>query len=289
MKGHKKFKIIIEDESRLQNVASWSLSPAKIALLIALAIILMLVVGYLFVLLTPAKNLIPGYFRASQRAATEQALLRADSLMDNWRRNEIYLQNLRQVFDIQRLPSDSLNASRNTESFSPDSLMPASAEEQRFAKMMQDREKFNVSVKASLSAEGMLFYPVSDEGVITLNSRDSYSAHVAMPADGTVMSIADGSILACYYDNASNGYALILQHDNGFVSRYAGLGTPLVGQSDIVSGGQVLSLSPKAPAGHPAEIIVELWHNGNALKTYEYISTHKMRSMENPESFPETP
>lgn len=289
MKGHKKYKITIEDESRLQTIASWRLTPLKIVGLAVPALLLMLVIGYLFVLLTPAKNLIPGYFRASERAATEQALLRADSLMDNWRRNEIYLENLKQVFDIERIPTDSINASRNTETFSPDSLLPASAEEVRFAKMIQEREKFNVTVKASLSAEGMLFYPISDEGVVTLESRDKYAANIILPKDGAIMALADGSVLARYFDAASGGYSLILQHDNGFVSRYSGLGSLLVGQSDIVTGGQILSKAPLASSGHPAGITVELWHNGNALKPYDYITTKRAYLPDGTDALPQNP
>lgn len=88
MKSRKRFRISIEDESRLQNIASFSFSPLKIAMLIFGAILSAIILGFLFVLLTPAKNLIPGYFRPDRRAATEQALLRVDSIAEAYRANK---------------------------------------------------------------------------------------------------------------------------------------------------------------------------------------------------------
>ena len=280
MRLHKKFKITIEDESRLQDIASWSLTPARIWGILFAALLLTLAVGYLFVLLTPVKNLIPGYFRESQRAASIEAMLRVDSIAEAYRRNEAYLANMRMVLDINRAPADSVSASGALKVFSPDSLLPQSQEEAKFAKMMQEREKFNISVVASMAAEGMLFYPVSDEGVPALESRDSYASRIILPTSASVMAIADGSVLACYYDQKSKGYALLMQHDNGFVSRYSGLGTPVVGQSDIVSGGQIISLSPKPRNAQPIEITVELWHNGTPVKPYDFIVSGKRRPAE---------
>lgn len=274
MKPRRIFKISISDESRLQTLASLTLTPAKAVALVVAAILLVLLIGYLFVLLTPVKTLIPGYFRESQRAASEQALMRVDSIREAYRRNEAYVANLREVLDAGRPAADSRHREEPASGIAADSLLPPSAEETGFVHTMQEREKFNISVVAPMAAEGMLFYPVTDEGVVTHASRQSRRAHVALPAGASVMAVADGVVIGRFYDHESEGYTLLLQHDNGFVSRYAGLGSPLVGQSETVLGGQVLSLPPTGRAGRPTEIIVELWHNGVALKPYDYISSH---------------
>lgn len=283
MKASRRFKITVEDESRLQDIASFSLSPLKIILIIFGGLLFSIIIGYLFVLLTPAKNLIPGYFRASQRAASEQALLRVDSLMEAYRVNEAYMANLREVFDVNRVPEDTVAVASSAGTFSPDSLMPASAAENRFAAMMQDREKFNI-VKASIASEGMLFYPISEDGIVTSASRNAYAVRMVLPANSAVAALADGVVLASYYDPPGKGYSIIMQHDNGFVSRYSSLRSPLVKQSESVAGGKIIALSPLSPAGKASEITVELWHDGIHIKPYEFISRHHRRPNLEPES-----
>lgn len=284
MRIHRKFRITITDESRLQDVFSRTLSPRGIWL-IALAVFLFtLALGYLFVLITPLKTLIPGYFHESQRAASIEAMLRVDSISEAYKRNEAWIANMRTVMDINRTKSDSMVSSCALKTFSPDSLLPQSQEEARFVKMMQEREKFNISVVASMAAEGMLFFPASDEGVPALESRESYISRISLPSGASVMAIADGSVLAQYYDYKSRGYSILMQHENGFVSRYSGLGNPLVGQGDIVSGGEVICLAPRPAAGKPIEISVELWHNGSPVKPYDYLFTGRPHPIAEPSS-----
>lgn len=148
---------------------------------------------------------------------------------------------------------------------------------------MQEREKFNI-VKASMAAEGMLFYPVSNEGIVTGASRNAYAAEIAMPVDASVMAMADGVVIATYFDPQSKGYAIIMQHDNGFVSRYSALRTLMVKQSESVPGGKVIALSPLPPAGKSSQIKVEIWHNGIHVKPYEFISSHRRLSAMEKES-----
>ena len=270
----KKYRLILEDEARIQTIGSWTLTPARIWISALAVLAAVLAVGFLFVLLTPVKTLIPGYFRASQRAATEQAMLRVDSVMEAYSRNEAYVANLREVFDADRTPRRrDVSAEATAAGFSPDSLMPSSPEEMRFARMMQEREKFNIAVAAPLAAEGMLLYPVSDEGIVTPESRNSTTARLILPEGTSVMAIADGAVLSVGYDRSEHGYAVIMQHDNGFVSRYAGLGSPLIGKGELVSGGQVISLAPGGGASSPPQITVEMWHDGQPLPPYRYISS----------------
>lgn len=271
MRIKRRYKITIEDESRLETLARWSLTPRMIALLTGVAVVGIFIIGFIFVLLTPAKQLIPGYYRPSQRAASEEALLKVDSIRDAYRANDIYMANLLAVLDSERTPTDSVAAGHHNATATQDSLLPTSAEETQFIRAMQEREKFNISILAPMAAEGMLFYPVADTGVVTQDSRDSYSTKIAIAKGTEIMALADGVALAVYGDPFHGGYSIILQHPNGFVSRYSGLGTPLVGQSDMVAGGGIIALAPNTPASKSQYINVEMWHNGNPLVPYRYV------------------
>ena len=287
MRVHRKYKIIIEDENTLESMASWSLTPLKLCVLGLSLGIISVFLGFLFVLLTPAKTHIPGYFQESERTMTEEALLKVEDLNEKKLMNQAYLANIINLLDPDYAGNDSLTSSPLSSRLPYDSLLPASAEEKRFVSRMQNREKFNISsVRSSMAAEGMLFYPVSEDGVQTQESRGSDKAVMILPANTSVMAMADGVVIARYYDDASGGFSIILQHDNGFTSRYSGLGSPLVAQGDIISGGEILSLSRTPGVRNATEVSIELWHNGIPLKPYGYINSH--RHLSPPPSAPES-
>ena len=274
MKPRRIIKLTLSDESRLQQIGSVTITPLKGIVACLVVMLTILAVGFLLVLLTPLKTLIPGYFRESERAATEQALLRVDSIREAYRRNEAYVANIHERLNTTRAPKAAQSSASAPRPIAADSLLPPSAAETSFARVMQEREKFNISVVAPMAAEGMLFYPVSDEGIVTHLSRNARQARVSLPAGASVMSVADGVVIASYAGVTPRSHTLIVQHDNGFVSRYSGLGSPLVGEGEFVLGGQVLCQSPSAPSGRPIEIVVELWHNTVPLIPYDYISSH---------------
>ncbi len=271
------FRLSLEDETRLQTVASHSFSGPALACIIAGVAVSLMALGALLMAFTPLRSFIPGYFRESEREATQDAIMKLDSLQAAYNRNALFLANIHSVLDTDRQPSDSLAFTRTTAVFTADSLLPRSAEESKFAAMMQEREKFNIGVLASMAAEGMLMYPVCDEGVATKDSRNAYTVKINVPLRSSIMAIADGVVIAVYYDPALRANVLLTQHDNGFVSRLSGVGKFLVGQGDPVKGGEIISESPYPKAGNPSIIEISLWHNGSPVKPYEYILGRRYR------------
>lgn len=73
MKTRTRYKLTIEDESRLENVAIFSASPLKWALLVLSGAICILLAGGVLVSVTPARYLLPGYLKESERTATTGA------------------------------------------------------------------------------------------------------------------------------------------------------------------------------------------------------------------------
>ncbi len=272
VKRHKKYRITVEDESCLENIGQWTVRPRIIPVAAVIALICSIVIGFVFVLLTPAKRLIPGYYQPSQRAASEEAMLRVDSVMNAYERNNAYLSNILSIFSDERKAADSIGVTSLLTTLTPDSLLPVSSEETKFNRGMQEREKFNIAIVAPIAAEGMLFYSISEDAVVTAETRDTELAHVILPGHSPVMAMADGVIIDISGSPASGGYNIILQHNNGFVSKYSGLGSLVTGAGDPVTGGQVVGLSANHGAQKPSYIGVRMWHNGNPLIPYKYIS-----------------
>lgn len=272
MKPRKLYKITVSDEARLDNIFARTFSVPMLLVSVTVFLLFSAALGFLIVIATPLKSLIPGHLGDSQRAATENAIMRVDSLRDAYALNEQYIANIKSILGgpVNRQDTSSV-APGAIFSISADSLLPKSIEEERFVSSMQNHVAFNISRRASIAAEDMMLYPVSPDGIVAQESLDSYSAHVLLPGNASVLAIADGRVLASYYDVKSKKYVIIAQHDRGFVSKISGLPIPFVGNGDELSGGEAIAVM--TPAGNnPVEISVELWFDGVPVKPYDYIA-----------------
>jgi len=268
----KDYWLILDDEAHLERVARMRLTPMRVVIIAVCALIISCMLGFIITAATPLKYLLPGYLEESQRAAGEETMLRLDSLRTAYDRNTAYISNLRSILNDSRSPqADSLEMSLNSNRVVSDSLMGAGSRETDFVKQMREREKYNISILAPLSAEGILFYPPSEDGVISNDTRAQVRAHLLIPAGSTVSAVADGTVLSV--SNSISGATIIIQHPKGFVSRLTGLQTPLIGEGDRIYGGQAIALSP-APSKIKGrgEVYLEMWHNGNPLIPDEYIT-----------------
>lgn len=267
-----KYLLIVEDQSRLEKVASrrFSIFSAIVAALIVMVVAM--IPCFALIMLTPLHNLLPGYMKDSERALTEENIMRIDSLRVTYEHNEAYLNNLLTVFDTSRKPSDSTMRATAVNNLTPDSLFMASAAEKKFNAAVNQREKYNISVLAPLNAEGMTFYSVSNDGTISSDSRQSHRAVIFLSADSPVVSIADGRVIEVT-DSPSEGASVIMAHSKGFISRLSHLGRVFAEPGDFIEGSQVLAL-PKANTGRDqSKVILEMWHNGTRLIPWKYVGT----------------
>lgn len=270
MRKHTRYKIAIEDESRLETVASHTASSGKWIFMGAAAAVAVMALGAFLVFLTPVRTLLPGYLKESERAAGEMQILRLDSLKMAYETNALFLDNIINVLNPVDTPIDT-TAAPSTVPLSPDSLLPTSEEELKFVEMMRERDKYNISVVAPLAAESLMFSPVNEESVFTESSKNALRGEVILARGVPVTAIADGTVIAVSQSIREGGSNIIIQHPKGFLSRLSRLGTVIVGTGDKVTGGQVIALPGKGNARKGELIYVEMWHNGEPLVPYEYI------------------
>ena len=269
MKLRTRFKLTVEDESTLENRLTVSASVLKWVLVGVAGMLLAMACGAFLLLVSPAKRLLPGYLKESERAASEMQHLRLDSLHNAFLNNERYIDNVMEILEGRPISPDT--AARIPSSGS-DSLLPPSVEERRFVSLIRDREKYNVSVIAPLTAESMMFNPINDESIISKASKGKRKAEIILAKGSTVAAIADGRVISVSQSvREGGGSAVIIQHPKGFLSRCSRLGSVLVEVGDEVTGGQIIAVQNTANALKEEIVSVELWHNGTPLSPSDYI------------------
>lgn len=267
----RRYKVTVEDESHLTNVITRRFNLLGVSCIILILTVFAFCIAGLIIFFTPLRSLLPGYMQETQRSATEEELLRLDSLTEVFEQDRAFIDNFLKVTDTDRTPTDSASAVATLRPANGDTLLTASKAEKAFVAKMEENERFNVSVLSPLAAENLNFYPVSSEGIFTNESRSQTEGKIIMPADGNVSSAADGTVIAVYYSAPERGYVINVQHNHGFVSSYSHLGSPLVALGDEVNGGQVIASNPSPDSRGTRWIKTRLWHNGLPLTPYDYL------------------
>ena len=186
MKRHPKFHLKLENESTLSNLLDIKMSRLGLVALITFVVAVMFLLAGVVIMISPLKTLLPGYMKQSERSATEESILRLDSIQSVYATTQAYLANIMRTIDTDRVPDDSVREADEIREFSSDSLLPASPQEKRFVSAMAERERFNISVLAPLAAEDMMFSPISDTGVFTTASKTDNLGQVLMAPDEPV-------------------------------------------------------------------------------------------------------
>lgn len=266
MKAKKRYRIAIEDESRLRQVASVIVTPTKLWGAGILSLILLIACTGLIIMATPIRTLMPGYLKKGERAEAKEGLLRIDSMRDASRINSLYINNILTLLDTDRTPTDSLLKVTTPNELPPDSLLPASPREIEFITHMKDREQYNVGILAPLAADQLRIYPLATGAAVADQSQNAIKPRILTPKGSPICAAADGRVIAIQNPAPEGGSAIVIQHANGFASRYSHVGTPTISPGSHVDGGSVIAHGATGGAIGPGFFFVEMWYDGNSVE-----------------------
>ena len=174
MKIKKRYRLIVTDESRLQDVWSLRLTTRRGILLSVGVVLAAVVLAAVLIMVTPLRSLLPGYMKEHQRADFIEALLKLDSLQNEYDRNQAFLRNITLVFDTDRVPTDSASMTKPDSVNVVDTIMPTSVEEQEFIKMMKEREPaYRRIANVTVEVDGKNVDQICDEIIASAEGNES--------------------------------------------------------------------------------------------------------------------
>lgn len=267
MKKKQRYSISFYDESRLEQKWKFRFSRGGGLLLFVALFLGMVMAGALAVSLTPARSLLPGYLQKEDRNTAEEMLLRLDSLQKEMDTRQKYISNLLAIFDGNRDPRDTILTQAPVRGLTAsDSLLGPSQREQDFVKMMREQERTRHRDGLKSVESGATFFPVAGASVVTSDSRSGLKARIAVARGEEICAIADGTVVAAYRASHEPGQILIIQHTNGYLSRYSRLGRTLVGIGEKVDGGETIAMPPSGRGVNGDYIELEMWFRGDPVK-----------------------
>lgn len=268
------FRLQLTDASTHQRL--WSLRFTKPVMLVASisSVVIVLVAIFCLIAFTPIRTFIPGYPDAQSRRQAVQNTLRIDSLQTRILQWELYTENLRRVVageDPIRL--DTLILGSQGSRKVSDARYLAIRDSLLRADVIQE-EQFGISAasRRNLPIEALSFYtPV--KGVVSKGFERPLHpwVDVTAPVGTTVMSVLDGTVVYCTWEEGS-GYTIVVQHTDDIISIYKNLQKAVHKSGDAVKAGTTLGmLASSASLTKGDHLHFELWYKGAAVDPAVYI------------------
>ena len=266
--------ITFKDEENCKDV--WSISMNNTHIIAAIAAIVLIIGSGMFALFvwTPLHNILPGYMKSDTRTQLIDDALRIDSLSYQMSLRDKYMENIARILNDE-ITIDSISRSEgmagaldSVQNWTLDILSKSSAESEAFSEEYEKNERFNLTMLPQPS-EGIIFYPpLSGKIISTFDaSRGNYGIEIQVANNSSVSAALDGTLVAITH-TISNGYVIVVQHNNNFVSIYRNIGDTLRRIGDKVTAGEKIAL---AGTSLNKVVVFELWRSGIAVDPMQYI------------------
>lgn len=266
----RRFRLSFINENTFNEVWTLKFTGPKIIAAVAFVIFAIGCMAATIIVLTPIRTLLPGYLKKEQRQENIVNAMRVDSLSEIVKTNNAYMKNLADVLNPSSEPAKQSIPKAEIAALPPDSLLPPSENEKMFVRRFEEAERFNLKIKSPAAADGIAFFaPVN--GATTEAPRNSATeVTLIAPKEAAICSIYGGTVIGTY-TTLNRGTTAIVQHPNGFISKYSGIATPFAVTGDKVEAGSVIGLAGNGENTKGSLISIELWNNGTALNPRDYI------------------
>ncbi len=230
-KTSKRYRLSLFNENSLNRIWTVKMGHKCLILLITVSLLAVFSAGVMLISLTPLRTFLPGYLTGSERRHLLQVDARADSLARQLAIYDSYLGNVSAIMTGDIAP-DSMMTAADRSSVS-DSLMVASlpdtlaltgggVAESEFVRMYSERENFILEDRQPLLAEAPLFVSPVKNAMVTAGDNPVVPQIEVSEDVAGVYAINRGTVVDQYLDG-DKGYVVIIQHPDGYLSRYSGI------------------------------------------------------------------
>lgn len=272
-KLRKRIRLVVVDENKMHRILNRRLPWWRLVAWIIIGIVSLGFAGVLIIVNTPLKSFLPGYLYAYEREDVMSAAMQLDSLNSEVSVRNMYVDNILNILNgnIDTVIPDVVDTTRVTVSI--DSIITASEIERDYVKQYEDNQKFNVSVLSNLAAQGMTFInPFQGaEARLPEEGEDERRVTFDLPLLQPVSAVYRGTVMDVY-NTMDNGYTVIIQHPNDFISRYSGLTQLGVSRGETTMPGMRIGMIDRDKTDKLSITpSFELWYRGAAVQPRDYI------------------
>lgn len=276
MAKRKKFKynLILLNESTLEEVFRVKTSKLTFSLALGIFTLVSFTLLSIIIFVTPIKHMLPGYADVSVREDVLIEAQRIDSLEYITKSNDRQLLIIKNII-ADNIKYDSIHSIDSTDVERWNKLpLVAGHIESEFVKQYEEENAFNVGYddNASQKEDAIVFISPA-VGSITqhFTPNENNTITIACPANTPILSPQDGHIILANY-HPTDGYTIVIQHTNGYISIFHQLGEKLCNIGSEVKVGEAIAFAgSKNNKKQDSLIQYELWLNGLCINPEDYI------------------
>lgn len=276
MAKRKKFKynLILLNESTLEEVFRVKTSKLTFSLALGIFTLVSFTLLSIIIFVTPIKHMLPGYADVSVREDVLIEAQRIDSLEYITKSNDRQLLIIKNII-ADNIKYDSIHSIDSTDVERWNKLpLVAGHIESEFVKQYEEENAFNVGYDDNTSQkEDAIVFISPAVGSITqhFTPNENNAITIACPANTPILSPQDGHIILANY-HPTDGYTIVIQHTNGYISIFHQLGEKLCNIGSEVKVGEAIAFAgSKNNKKQDSLIQYELWLNGLCINPEDYI------------------
>ncbi len=277
-----KYRLVLFDETTFEERFSFRLTRLNVIGLVLGLGVVFFVMTYFLIAYTSLREYIPGYPDIQQKKELYRLSRRADSLLADAHKKNVYLANIKRLVEGKTIKEN--YSKPNVKAKNYDTIIDKpSKQDSLFRISYENQTRFSIYPKeplvSGIKEGGVLiqnqnFYKPID-GIITAKFNPlvrHYGIDIVASHNEAVKSVLDGTVIMSDW-TLETGYMIVLQHAGNLISVYKHNAVLLKQEGDVVKAGE-----PIAIAGNSGEITTgphlhfELWYNGNPVDPTNYIN-----------------
>ncbi|HEY9115858.1 MAG TPA: M23 family metallopeptidase [Bacteroidales bacterium] len=276
-----KYRLVLFNDQTFEERFSFKLNRMNVILTMGSLAIFFIILTFFIIAYTPIKEYLPGYPDVDQRKELYKLNMIADSLLNDIRLKDQYLQNIKDVFDGKI--HDSLGQEYDTVSLRYDTIkLKKSIEDSLLRAEFENQSMYNlyaseapqVSEKyANVSIRNFNFFPPVN-GIVTaqFNLKDRhYGTDLATKYNQAIKSTLEGTVIFSDW-TLETGYVIAIQHPFNLISVYKHNSVLLKKPGDHVNVGEPIAISGQSGEYSTGpHLHFELWYNGTPINAEDYI------------------
>ena len=281
-KLNRKYDFLMSHDETGKPMFNFRINLLNLVFVIIGMALLLIVITTFIIAFTPLREYIPGYTDNNLDREVYQLNLRADSLVAEMQKKDVYFQNLKKVIEGYDFAADSVSyniyeplpktvtSAIELEKSVQDSLLRAEYEAENQYNLFGD--DFTMPTKSGFSVKNF-FVPLSGSIINGFNpSGGHFGIDIVSNGDQVINAVLDGTVVFSTW-SIDNGYSIGIQHEDSYFSTYKHNATLLKKEGEYVKAGEAIAiLGGSGETQQPDHLHFELWHNGIALNPVEYMT-----------------
>ena len=263
---------LVEDRTHLR-IKFWRFSRLGFVLIGLTTIVVVSLLFWCIIALTPLRTTVPGYPDAHFKRGAIANALKVDSLENEMTRWALYAGNLSRILaGEETLGADTLLTGNTKEYLRKLSEAEIARNDSLLRTSVAGNEQFGLSGrKRELPLEGQHFFtPLKGTVSQSFDAVLHPAVDITAPAGAVVCAVLDGTIIFADWADAT-GYSLAIQHESGILSFYKHNQKLLRKTGDKVSAGTPVALVGSTGSLTAADHLrFELWYNGEPVDPAKY-------------------